>query len=595
MSKKLKTQKGSTTELSEIQNVEIKTSKKETRQAAADQAAADQAAEQQRQEAEQQRQEAEQQRQIQEAERAAEQQRQEAEQQRQAAEQQRQAQSQPVVTVMKRQNAMDTINGKIVAEINSIAEKLVGDISVEELQRIQLRINKLKTTINSEQSRISLFFEEYIINIEALEKILIVKMLEKNPPRPIIEMAKNLKDQLAKMKTFFDNIEISNPILIQLKTEIATEILTYNPQPSIDVNQDQIKAMLFYRFFKNLSSGNETVEGLDIEIIKYIYYIIDLYRSDPDRDDIIRGDIDYHKFVYYLARNINPKWWGDYPLFVREFINTGLGKTQANLAGEDEEEDRIIMTKDKLYNILFSNFIYINIAALVFPFWPIKASSLIPVFIGTGPKASDANCLNFKILEIDKETNPEIKLFAPITSSSNNKELAVRKFLKPGGVILQINLLPGCSYMCVSEASSDEAETFVLPGTYMFFEKIHVVQNGKTYDIYIFNQIDEIIVNPGDIMQKWDAAKSETYSYAIKSLDPYKDVEGERAGMPRLNTHDILKAAFLQKRGGSKRKTRRRRTNKKRQYKTRRTRRRSNKKRRTNKRRRQYKTKRRRI
>jgi hypothetical protein len=444
----------------------------------------------------------------------------------------------------------------------------------------------------------------------------------------LIDAAEMLKQQLVVMGDIFNSVIYpqsgppSDPLIQTLIVDINAEINKYNPQPSDQVRADQVRAILFYRFFKILSDDSAStgitpeqiaIWELDLNIVKFIFNMIDLYRGDPDRPDIIREGMDYHKYVYYIARNIKPDWWktidSNPALFVRKFIDTGLGKTQADLASEEDKDDRVIMSEDKLYSLLFCNVIYSTLAALVFPYWPIKATTPIPVFVGTGPIGSDANCINFKINEINTGTiradtirpgeNGMFDVLAPITSSSNDEALAVRKFLKLGGVILKMNFEAGCTYMCVSENGSDEQETFVLPGRYNYVSKTPQTMVRQTFDEYEFIQIETIKVNPAVIAGLWAKAKEAVNSYAIASLKPYEDIEGERVDMERQNTYDILKDLVKHKLpineadlgGGSKRRTNNRRT-KRRKTKRRRT---NNKRksRRTNKRKR--KSRRRRI
>jgi hypothetical protein len=581
------------------------------------------------------------------AEAAEEQQRQAAEEQQRQAAADRQATSTATADPppMKRQNALD-IN--IERAINDII--VIGDELRERNQFTQVMLEELQTKINAIRKRTKIYIEKggvQFINqqnlfiIKELQKLLDAKIMEFTVNNPdvnpavnpainpalrstLFEVAEMLKRQLGIMGGIFNSVIYpqsrppSGPLPLQqliqtLIIEIDAEINKYNPPPSDQVRADQVRAILFYRFFKILSDDREREQmgitqeqivlwELDLNIVKFIFNMIDLYRGDPDRPDIIREGMDYHKFVYYIARNIRPDWWANFDvnreLFVREFIDTGLGKTQADLAAQEDEEDRVIMSKDKLYSILFSNFIYSNLAALVFPFWPIKATTPIPVFVGTGPIGSDANCINFQINEIHGGSIGNFNVLAPITSSSNDEALAVRKFLKPGGVILKIILQPGSSYMCVSEKGSDEQETFVLPGKYNYVSKLEQDMVGQLFYEYEFNQIETIEVNPAVIADLWSKAKEAVNSYAIASLEPYKGIEAERSSMARQTTYDILKELFNKKNpivesdlgGGSKRRTNKRRTNK------RRTKRRKTKNRRTNKRNsKRRKTKRRRT
>jgi hypothetical protein len=468
----------------------------------------------------------------------------------------------------------------------------------------------IKKNISKGSSINNYFYMVASFSAEELEKLLVAKIMEKTPSPPnsiLIDVSEMLKDQLAIMGKFFEErivpligSQSQSPLeslIRQLFEEINKEIDTYDPPSSTDQRKDQVRAILFYRIFKTISSDNFRQESdidlftgypIDLKKVKFILNIIGWYRSDPDRDDIIRDGLDNHKFVYYITRNIRPDWWKSFfnsdtdpSLFVRAFIDTGLGRAQQSMAEEDDPDDRVILTNDKLYNILFSNFLFSTLAALVFPFWPIKATTDIPVYVGTGPIVSDANCLNFKISNI--QPGQPIDVYAPITSSSNDKSLAVRKFLKPGGVILEIILHPGSPYMCVSEEESDERETFVLLSQYIFVKnKMDAAQIPN----YTFNQVRQLFLDAALIMSLWVKAKSSVNSYVDVSLQPYIDIEGERATMKRLITIDFFKDLFEQKiKGGSNpnRKTKRKHYKSKRQ--TNKKRKKTNKKRRTNKRR----------
>jgi len=498
--------------------------------------------------------------------------------------------------LLQRLETMHKINGFIVNKINEISRDILKDISEEDFVNIKIKIDSLKSTINEYTKHLRQTEAPYMLSIETLEQILISKIMKKQPPPAVIEASSKLQSQLGIMGRAFFSIQ-THPdfqgILHKIRDEIIIEIGLYDPQPSDAVKESQQNAMLFYRFFKFITNEDFLSDkpdfktqmkdsyGIDIEAVQFIFYMIGLYRSDPDRDDIVLEPIDPHKYVYYIARNIKPKWWAflenPHP-FIRQLIKTGFGQTIDRMANE---EDRLIISEDKLYTILFSNFVFSNLALLTFPSWPVKALEILPVYVGTGPKGSDANCLNFKINNIKK--GDEITLLSPITSSSNSRALAIRKFLKPGGVILKINLLTGSSYMCVSESGSDEYETFVLPGVYKFFRKT-VEKKGEGEDdieIYEFNQISEINIPPSFIIDNWTKGKSGINDFVIDSLARYIDTEGERVGMERLDSYAILVKFFKPKGGSSKRKSnKRRKTNKRKSIK----RRKSNKRRRTNKR-----------
>ena len=235
-----------------------------------------------------------------------------------------------------------------------------------------------------------------------------------------------------------------------------------------------------------------------------IKQLINSYQSDPDADDIIQANQD-ERFKsqmyanYRISRyfNLDPSK----PFFSRDLEHTGLGNVIIRLMNEEEEDDKFVIGYNRLFNILFETFVHLVLMALVFPSWPsftppflLKKEPRISVYVGTyDAESGDANCLNFKLFEIKTGSiapGSIIRVYAPVTSASNDAKVAIDKFAKTNGSIIKINLANGKSFMCVS-TSPNEAETFVLAGEYQYIRKYHFIDLVKgTLTVYEFNQLN---------------------------------------------------------------------------------------------------------
>jgi hypothetical protein len=358
-----------------------------------------------------------------------------------------------------------------------------------------------------------------------------------------------------------------------------------------------VNSILFFRFLCMIANESINVPSINadtLDVIKRTIAIIKSYQADTDRRDILEAEYDHRLPLYYqLGRyySLDPAFPD---LFTRDLKDTGLGAEMKNLAHPDDEDDEVIVIgEERLHNILFETLAHLVLITLVFPFWPNPIPpfrSPISVYIGTGRPDTDANCINFKILQIiSGQIRPgdSIQLYAPITSASNDLSVAIIKFVKSGGIIIKINLASGKTFMCVS-TSPNEAETFVLAGTYQFIQSYQINFQDKPYTVYEYNQINDGFngISEDYVQKNWKnyrdklSIKSYEYAHTIEeSVEP-----GLANRMSSLKKSNTLRALRDPNAGGSNpnRKTKKthhkskRRTNKKRK---------TNKKRRTNKKR----------
>lgn len=367
-----------------------------------------------------------------------------------------------------------------------------------------------------------------------------------------------------------------------------------------------VESILFFRFLRMIAYKKIVlpIDPSTIDVITKIIVVIDSYQADADRRDILEADYTHRLPIYYqIGRyfSLDPTVQ---QLFTRQLLGTGLGSEMVKLAHPDDEDDEPILFGDnRIYNILFETFAHLVLIGLVFPEWPNLILVPISVYIGTGSPNTDANCINFKILTI--RPGDSIQLYAPITSASNDVRVAI-KFVKPDGVIIKINLAvaEGKSFMCVS-SSPNEAETFVLAGTYQFVISYQVYFENKKYTVYEYNQInDDFNGITEDIVEtNWEnykskiSTESKNITRQVEASVISKDVvigalqrqnSFRRSGTLKgvLKGLKIPEGIIPRRSGGSKSNRKiHRKTNKKRNNK-RRTNKRRKQKRRTNKRRR---------
>jgi hypothetical protein len=143
------------------------------------------------------------------------------------------------------------------------------------------------------------------------------------------------------------------------------------------------------------------------------------------------------------------------------------------------------------------------------------------------------------------------------------------RFKSDDGVIIAIKLGTGCSYVCIDD-SSNESEVIVTQGTYIFTDIQTFRYEGKTYNVYNFEQIDS-----GNFERVKDIANSKWTSWKTQINQAIKDfkpaVIGKKQSSLQRNGTILSVGAVSQvltTQGGSKSKSkRRRRTNKRRRSK----------------------------
>ena len=434
----------------------------------------------------------------------------------------------------------------------------------------------------------------------------------------IIDVTNLMKSKM----TMFPQLFQQNSLIIsQIKAEVETEVNAYysckydsNTRSSVikqnSYSPDQIQfivnSILFFRFLCMVVDNKLSVGDIStIDVITKIIVTIDSYQADSDRRDILEANYTDRLPIYYQIGRYFSLDPAVQQLFTRQLSGTGLGSEMVKLAHPDDEDDEPILFGDnRIYNILFETFAHLVLIGLVFPEWPNPIpvfSSPISVYIGTGSPNTDANCINFKISTI--QPGESIHLYAPITSASNDVKVAI-KFVKPGGVIIKINLVSGKTFMCVSK-SPNEAETFVLAGTYQYIRKFNVNFEDKVYPVYEYNQLNDVFngITEENVLTNWGTYKSKISTESNKITHQVEQVvishtEVTQAiqrqnSFQRSGTYKGLRLPLPNPDfGGSKSKSKlnrksKRRTNKRRnqQKKRRKTKRRTNK-RRTNKRRR---------
>ena len=321
--------------------------------------------------------------------------------------------------------------------------------------------------------------------------------------------------------------------------------------------------------------------------------VLDGFRSDPDAEDILQASreerILYSYFFYYKTLrvfNLDP-----YKNFIRRPLNEiDLGKKVIEL-----EVDGTAIGGNRIYNIVFQAFVFLDLLALLIPNWynkiPPELNNAITLYIGTKDKSWDANCSNFKIDKIDTGEitsilNQRFEVYTPISSASPNLAVATR-FKSEKGVIIAIKLGAGCSYVCIDD-SPNESEVIVTQGTYEYINTVSININGNMCDIYNFEQ-----VNSGNfesvktnVNSNWDSWKRQIMDHIQKdfSIDPslFTPQQSMR-WVDTVQSHDIVAEAAMETGGGSKRS--RRKTKKIKRRKSKRKSRRTNNKRKSRKRR----------
>ena len=333
---------------------------------------------------------------------------------------------------------------------------------------------------------------------------------------------------------------------------------------------------------------------------KKIMYLIDSYQSDPDWDDILRSEFS-QRVASAMTNNfrgqrmflINLDTDGNISanLFTKKLKDTQLG-TQIEEFMSDPD-DMFIVGYNRLYNILFELLGNLFLMAFVFQYWPtftyvdrgcywdeygtVPEENAFAVYIGTGRlKTDNANVVNFHLDDIidgTYDTSQPIKLFAPVTSASNDANVA---FDFASGVIIKIYCINVKPYMCVSK-SAREAETFILAGEYQYLKHYKLSHNGKNVTVFEFLQIDTDFngIRPENLNQELFNEKKEALRQEIITSFPSFNPKMDGQMSPKRTTENIFSLGGsiggltkrrpnngINKRKQSKKRNKRRRTNK---------------------------------
>jgi hypothetical protein len=318
---------------------------------------------------------------------------------------------------------------------------------------------------------------------------------------------------------------------------------------------------------------------------KKIIYLIDSYQSDPDWDDILRSNFlqrvssamsnnfrGYRMFLINLDSNGNISA----DLFTKKLKDTQLGAQILDFMSDPD--DMFIVGYNRLYNILFELMGNLFLMSFVFQYWPdftyyndidsdrncywdeYKLDRTVPeenafaVYIGTGPLQSDnANVVNFHLDNIINGTyqpNKIIRIFAPVTSASNDANVA---FDFAAGVIIKIYCINVKPYMCVSK-SAREAETFILAGDYMYLKHFPLSYNGKRVTVFEFLQIQSDFngISPDNINQEQFNQKKEFLRQEIIESFPSFNPKNIGQMSPKRTTENIFSVGGLTRRRSNK-------------------------------------------
>lgn len=271
---------------------------------------------------------------------------------------------------------------------------------------------------------------------------------------------------------------------------------------------------------------------------KKIIYLISSYQSDPDWDDMLRLNFQQRvasamtnnfRGQRMFLINLDPDGNICADLFTKKLKDTELGEQIEEFMSDPD--DMFIVGYNRLYNILFELMGNLFLMAFVFQYWPtftyidrdcywdeykldmsVPEENAFAVYIGTGPLQSDnANVVNFHLDDIMDGTYQAgriIQLFAPVTSSSNDAEVALSRFARQ--VIIKIYCINVKSYMCVSK-DANEAETFILAGDYQYLKHYPLSYNGQNVTVFEFLQMptDFIGIRPETINQEQFNQKKE--------------------------------------------------------------------------------------
>jgi len=278
-------------------------------------------------------------------------------------------------------------------------------------------------------------------------------------------------------------------------------------------------------------------------------------------------------------------------LFTKKLKDTQLGEQILDFMSDPD--DMFIVGYNRLYNILFELLGNLFLMAFVFQYWPtftyvdrgcywdeygtVSEENAFAVYIGTGRlKTDNANVVNFHLDDIidgTYDTSQPIKLFAPVTSASNDANVA---FDFASGVIIKIYCINVKPYMCVSK-SAREAETFILAGEYQYLKHYKLSHNGKNVTVFEFLQIDTNFngIRPENLNQELFNEKKEALRQEIIESFPSFNPKMDGQMSPKRTTENIFSLGAsmggltkkrpnngINKRQQSKKRNRRRRTNK---------------------------------
>lgn len=338
-----------------------------------------------------------------------------------------------------------------------------------------------------------------------------------------------------------------------------------------------------------------------------IIFLISSYQSDPDWDDILRSSFQ-RRVASAMSNNfrgqrmflINLDSDGNISadLFTKKLKDTELGEQIEDFMSDPD--DMFIVGYNRLYNILFELMGNLFLMAFVFQSWPtftyvdsnpdrdpardcywdeygsVPEENAFAVYIGTGPLQSDnANVVNFHLDDIINGTYQAgeiIHLFAPVTSSSNDAEVALSRFSRK--VIIKIYCINVKSYMCVSK-DANEAETFILAGDYQYLKHYLLSYNGQNITVFEFLQMptDFIGIRPESLNQELlNQKKKALRDEIIDAFPSFNPKDNNQESQNERTFEETFPIGGLTKRRQPKR-----RTNKKRHTKKRNNRRRTNK------------------
>jgi len=367
--------------------------------------------------------------------------------------------------------------------------------------------------------------------------------------------------------------------------------------PNVYNHETIIKIKTAITFFRGKMTGWVESTGANVYQQKIIYLILS-YQSDPDWDDILRSNFQqrvasamsnsYHGYRMFL---INLDYNGNISanLFTKKIKDTHLGGQILEFMSDPD--DIFIVGYNRLYNILFELMGNLFLMAFVFQHWPtftykdrgcfwddykidgsVSEKDAFAVYVGTGPLQSDiANVVNFHLDDINNgiiQSGETIRLFAPVTSASNDAEVALGF---ANEVIIKIYCINDKSYMCVSTSAS-EAETFILAGDYIFLKQYPLLSD-PTIIVFEFLQTESDFngIRPENLNQEQFNQKKEVLRHEI--IDAFPSFNPSDTNQESQDERPINKTFSIGGRLNKRRtKKRRRRLTKKRNRKIKRRR-----------------------